>query len=442
MFTALNDDDGLLFNLIKDENASYPDTFHIGFPQEDEESVDKIYETLKEDGFEVWEPALAHGSYTFYFKSPGEFTIEIYTQAEEKTKTVNYNYDEVNRLNSITEGTTTWSNTKDALSRKTQDKITTGSKNYTTTYTYIDKENGKTTPRISTIQNGTNEKLTYTYDALGNIETIKKGNTETNRYYYDELNQLIKEIDILNNKMITYEYDVGGNILNKKEYGYYNGTATSTVNKTINYTYGNTNWKDQLTAYNGKGITYDEIGNPISYDGNTYTWERGRQLAGISNSTNTITYNYNENGIRSQKTVNGTTTEYYLEGSKVIYEKTGDKLSYYIYDENGQIIGMMYDYNRYYYIKNAQNDIVGILDSSLKQVVTYEYDSWGKIISIKDAYGNNVTSSTHIGKINPYRYRSYRYDEETGLYYLNSRYYNPEWGRFINADGIVFNLMD
>ena len=86
MFTALNDDDGLLFNLIKDENASYPDTFHIGFPQEDEESVDRIYETLKEDGFEVWEPALAHGSYTFYFKSPGEFTIEIYTQAEEKQK--------------------------------------------------------------------------------------------------------------------------------------------------------------------------------------------------------------------------------------------------------------------------------------------------------------------------------------------------------------------
>lgn len=92
MFTALNDDDGLLFNLIKDENASYPDTFHIGFPQEDEESVDKIYEMLKKDGFEVWEPALAHGSYTFYFKSPGEFTIEIYTQAEEKTKTVVHPY--------------------------------------------------------------------------------------------------------------------------------------------------------------------------------------------------------------------------------------------------------------------------------------------------------------------------------------------------------------
>ena len=237
--------------------------------------------------------------------------------------------------------------------------------------------------------------------------------------------------------MITYEYDVGGNIVNKKEYGYYSGTATSTPRKTTNYTYGNTNWKDQLTAYNGKGITYDEIGNPLSYDGNTYTWQKGRQLAGISNSTNTITYKYNHEGIRNQKTVNGTQTIYYLEGSKVIAEQTENSIIEYTYDENGQIIGMRTNSGVYYYIKNAQNDIVGILDSSLKQVVSYEYDSWGKILSIKDANGNNVTSSTHIGKINPYRYRSYRYDEETGLYYLNSRYYNPEWGRFINADGYM-----
>lgn len=91
-FAALNDDDGLLFNLIQDENAIYPETFHIGFPQKDETSVDKIYERLKKDGFEVWEPSLAHGSYTFYFKAPGEFTIEVYTQVDEKTKTLVHPY--------------------------------------------------------------------------------------------------------------------------------------------------------------------------------------------------------------------------------------------------------------------------------------------------------------------------------------------------------------
>ena len=82
-------------------------------------------------------------------------------------------------------------------------------------------------------------------------------------------------------------------------------------------------------------------------------------------------------------------------------------------------------------------DEIGILDSNLNQVVSYEYDSWGNTISIKDANGNTITSSSNIGIINPYRYRSYRYDTEIGLYYLNSRYYNPEWGRFINADGLV-----
>ena len=102
---------------------------------------------------------------------------------------------------------------------------------------------------------------------------------------------------------------------------------------------------------------------------------------------------------------------------------------------------MNYNGARYYYIKNTQNDIVGILDNNLNQIVRYEYGSWGKITSIKDANGNEITSSTHIGKINPYKYRSYRYDEETGLYYLNSRYYNSEWGRFINADGQLNNTI-
>jgi RHS repeat-associated protein len=71
-------------------------------------------------------------------------------------------------------------------------------------------------------------------------------------------------------------------------------------------------------------------------------------------------------------------------------------------------------------------------------VATYTYDSYGKLISIKDSLGNDVTNNTnHIGYKNPYRYRGYRYDNETGLYYLQSRYYNQEWGRFINADAIA-----
>ena len=85
----------------------------------------------------------------------------------------------------------------------------------------------------------------------------------------------------------------------------------------------------------------------------------------------------------------------------------------YTYDEIGKIIGLNYNDTQYYYIRNGQNDVIGILDSNLNQVVSYEYDSWGNTISIKDANGNNITDPNNIGNINPYRYRSYRYDSET-----------------------------
>lgn len=85
----------------------------------------------------------------------------------------------------------------------------------------------------------------------------------------------------------------------------------------------------------------------------------------------------------------------------------------------------------YYYIRNAQGDIIGLFYKSGTQVVSYTYDTWGKLISI------DASLKDSVGVKNPYRYRGYRYDTETGLYYLQSRYYNPQWGRFINADGYL-----
>ena len=100
----------------------------------------------------------------------------------------------------------------------------------------------------------------------------------------------------------------------------------------------------------------------------------------------------------------------------------------------------------YYYVRNGQNDIIGLIDGSGTQVVSYTYDSWGKPV-VTDAEKNDANDTVKdgitgslantVGVKNPYRYRGYRYDTETGLYYLNSRYYNPEWGRFINADAIA-----
>ncbi|EQB89244.1 RHS repeat-associated protein [Clostridium punense] len=88
----------------------------------------------------------------------------------------------------------------------------------------------------------------------------------------------------------------------------------------------------------------------------------------------------------------------------------------------------------YFYVRNAQNNIIGLIDKAGTQVVSYTYDSWGKLISIEG------TLKDTVGVKNPYRYRGYRYDSETQLYYLQSRYYNPTWGRFINADAIAGSL--
>lgn len=126
-----------------------------------------------------------------------------------------------------------------------------------------------------------------------------------------------------------------------------------------------------------------------------------------------------------------TATQYYLNGSTILTQITGDDRFDFFYDENGLLLGFSYNGAKYYYIRNLQSDIIGILDNSGNQVVSYMYDSWGKLLSIEGS------AKDTIGVLNPFRYRGYYYDTETGFYYLNSRYYDPVVGRYINADGFV-----
>lgn len=126
-----------------------------------------------------------------------------------------------------------------------------------------------------------------------------------------------------------------------------------------------------------------------------------------------------------------------LENSNILFEKTGNDVIYYLRDSNSKLIGLEHNGTTYYYLKNLQGDIVGIIDAENNLIASYTYDSWGNIISIKDSNGLDITEENHIALKNPFRYRSYYYDSDTKLYYLNSRYYNPKWGRFINADGII-----
>ena len=285
----------------------------------------------------------------------------------------------------------------------------------------------------------TSKSLSYTYDALGNIETIVEGGTQRQKYYYDSLNQLIREDNLDLNQTIVYSYDLGGNIISTQVYPYQTGaTVTGTPSATNTYTYGDSNWKDKLTAYNGSSITYDAIGNPTSYyNGYIFTWQKGRQLAGAVSGTNTVSYTYNNDGYRTSKTVNGTLVQYTLEGSQVRFERNGDVHLWYYYDAAGAPIAFSMENNPvlYFYRKNLQGDVTGVYKGSTGALlVSYVYDSWGKVTATDEA---GTTESANVLTYNPYLYRGYRYDSETGLYYLNSRYYDPETGRFINADGYV-----
>ena len=252
----------------------------------------------------------------------------------------------------------------------------------------------------------------YTYDAMGNITQISENNEVERSYTYDALNQLTSETR--DGIAETYTYDNGGNILSRTR-----GGVTDT------WSYESTLWKDLLTSYNGQAITYDEIGNPLTYrDGMTMTWEHGRQLSTLTKDGGSISYTYNADGVRTSKTVNGQTTEYILDGSTILGEKQPDgEYIYYLYDENGVRYGFARGSLLYYYVYNAQGDVIKILTSGGEAAAWYEYDAWGNVVSIG--------GDANIANLNPIRYRGYYYDAETGFYYLNSRYYDPEICRIL-----------
>ena len=153
-----------------------------------------------------------------------------------------------------------------------------------------------------------------------------------------------------------------------------------------------------------------------------------------------VTYTYDESGLRTRK-YNGSEYTYYDRDAagNLVHEtrNNGKDHLYYYYDANGSIGSISHNGVRYAFLKNLQGDVIAILDTEGEVVARYTYDAWDKVLSVTDANGNINTSSTFIGKVNPIRYRGYCYDTETGWYFLNSRYYDPQVRRFINTDGII-----
>lgn len=295
---------------------------------------------------------------------------------------------------------------------------------------FLVKDGASESTQISSITNG-NDEIYYTYNKNGKIETITDEDGKKIRYNYDELGQVVREDNEVLNKTIVNSYDLGGNILSRSEYALTNGEINGQAVKTISYAYNDSNWKDKLTSFDGKEIIYDKIGNPLSFDGWNFSWSVGRDLMSMSKGDTNISYKYDEAGVRTEKTVNGVTTKYILSGNDVIYESNEDDEIYYTYDSNGKLVSINLNNDEYFYVKNVQNDIIALVDNDGNKVVEYTYDTLGKVISIEGELKDS------LGVKNPYRYRSYRYDNETKLYYLQTRYYNPEIGRFINADSLI-----
>ena len=304
----------------------------------------------------------------------------------------------------------------------------------------------------------------FTYDDNGNITQIANSSgVIQNKYYYDDLGQLIREDNRARNCSIVYEYDNAGNITAKKKYAFTTGTLGS-VQATYTYSYNDSSWGDLLTSYDSTTIVYDEIGNPVRignynaandvwWDGYDLTWV-GRQLVSYAAfdgyGTDELTYSapvtftYNADGIRTSKTVYGIEHKYYLHGSQITAEmwtqNNVEYLLYYLYDENGAPIGLQYRTSNYasgvfdfFFDKNLQGDVIGIYASDGYKICTYAYDAWG-VCTVSIASGTSSLEKSIASTYNPFRYRGYYYDTQTGFYYLQSRYYNPEWGRWLNLD--------
>ncbi len=134
------------------------------------------------------------------------------------------------------------------------------------------------------------------------------------------------------------------------------------------YSYADSDWGDLLTIYDGKSITYDAIGNPLTYDGWTFTWEHGRELASMAKDGTTWSFTYDANGMRTQRT-NGTTTYKYIYiGGQLTQLTVGGNKLLLAYDANGTPLAVTYNGTAYYYVTNLQGDKTGFRQFELSSL--------------------------------------------------------------------------
>ncbi len=386
------------------------------------------------------------------YDDKNRLSTSIY-KTSDGSRSMSVTYDDaINRVKTGQTDGLEWSNTYDGLGRLTWRSYDIGA-GYTMSESFDYRTSGNRSDARVAKHTFFYTPTEYEYDSAGNITTITYPySNKTIEYEYDAMGRLTEERNQMIGRMEVYTYNAQGNISKRQTYEY-NQSGSQWVQgnllNTDDWAYTDSTWSDRCNWFLQNGITYqmtfDEIGNPLVYRSMNMTWQNGRELQTIHKGSDAWghtywDFTYDVNGQRLSKkqttseTEDGTrttvqTTTYYYDGTKLAAEKKGGTIIWYDYDENGTPIGMRVNGVDYLFGRNLQGDIVAIYNESLTSVVQYTYDSWGKVLSVDGSMADT------IGEYNSLRYRGYYYDSDTGLYYLNSRYYDPVMCRFVNADG-------
>ncbi len=317
------------------------------------------------------------------------------------------------------------------------DTISSGTKIFD--YDYYD------TGFVKSITYPNNLKTTYEYDNINRITKITTTNNDsainTFEYEYDNNGNTTKEIR--NGAVTSYSYDSLDRLISVT---YGDGTSVSyeydALNNRTKETYSNGDVKDYVydEKYQLKEIklngqvtdtfTYNESGAVVAHNNKTYTYDEWDRMSGYSDGTDTYTYKYDANGIRTQKN----DKQYVIDINNNVVAETDSTGA--ITDEilwGHQPLARKTNGSWYYYIYNAHGDVVGLVNDAGTVVNTYEYTPWGEIRSETETVDN------------PIKYAGEYYDDELGMIYLRARYYNPNIGRFTSLDikeGEISNPLD
>lgn len=246
------------------------------------------------------------------------------------------------------------------------------------------------------------------YDDFGNIIT-----DGINNYTYNDSGELVKSTGKAN---ASYAYDTRGNLL-----------SITNNDKITVFSYDSNH--NLLTAINDENITYNENGNIVSKGNTEYEWTHGNLLKKVTGQDFSASYTYDSNGDRVSKYTNGVTTKFDIFNGKILEQHDKNNILHFQYSDE-TLVGFILNHVQYYYVTNLNGDIVAITDANGNLVAKYTYDVWGNVLDIEPFEKDNE-EQLNVARLNPFRYRGYYYDNESGLYYCNSRYYSPELCRFI-----------